>query len=144
MRNRVILRMDTIQICKVKGLNEKVREMPALLNFSYNTSVISRLAAAELGYLEVTSRLQELEELFHDRVKYFLTTKGIERGYIFKLKSISMAGIKRRRFPVTLLEEELNPHLPVDLILGLDFFKGYKIKIDTVKKVIDLVSLKKT
>jgi hypothetical protein len=140
LRSKVLLPYPSVYMCMVKGINDKVREVPALISISYSTSVISKISAAELGYLDATSRLQDLEELYHDRVKYFLTTKGIERAYILKLRLIRLCGITRRNFPVAILDEELNPHLPVDLILGLDFFKNRKISIDTVKKTISILS----
>jgi|GEM_PF-3532207 len=140
LKGKLLLPYPSVYMCTVKGINNKIREVPALISLSYSTSVINKITATELGYSEATSRLQDLEELYHDRVKYFLTSKGIERAYIFKLKLIKMGNITRRNFPVAILDEELNPHLPVDLILGFDYFKGKKIYADTVKKTIRILS----
>ncbi len=137
MRAKLIHDYPAICICRVKGVNNYVREIPTLINLSYCNSIMNRTTAAELGYADVTSRIQELEELYHDsKVKYFLTLKGIERAYIIKLKQVTMGKIIRRNFPVAVLEEELNPHLPVDMILGLDFFKNCNVVIDSGKKKI--------
>ncbi|MEM2238640.1 MAG: retropepsin-like aspartic protease [Candidatus Caldarchaeum sp.] len=145
MKAKLILDYPAIFICRLKGLNNHVREVPTLINLSYTNSIINKTTATELGYLETTARFQELEELYHDsKMKYFLTLKGIERAYILRLKQVTIGKITRRNFPVAVLEEELNPHLPVDMILGLDFFKNHRVLININQQKIKIMSSTKT
>jgi len=137
-----VLKFPSIYIVKLVGANGFVREVAATLSLSYPISIINRTTAAELGYTEVTGRFQELEELFHDtRFKYFLTIKGIERAYIIKLRQVTLGQILRRNLPVAVLEEEINPHLPIDIILGLNFLKNMQIQINLKEHRLKLTTL---
>lgn len=145
MKAKHLLNYPAMYSCRLTGLNNRVREVPALISLSYTNSIVNKITAAELGYSNATARFQELEELYHDtKMKYFLTLKGIERAYIIKLKQVTLGKITRRNFPVAVLEEELNPHLPIDMVLGLDFFKNHQVLINVNKQKIRIMSSART
>jgi predicted aspartyl protease len=116
--------------CRVKGLNDKIREFEAIIDFNYSYSLMLRQDATDLGYSEASYRHSGWHELRPDRAPLVLTSRGIERTILVDLKEVSVGNLAAKNVRAVVLEYDLPPMVPVDMILGQTFLKNFKLGLD--------------
>jgi predicted aspartyl protease len=59
-----------------------------------------------------------------------LTSRGIERTVLANLKEVVLGRLAARNVAAVVLEYDLPPMVPVDMILGQTFLKNFNIRLD--------------
>jgi predicted aspartyl protease len=124
--------------CRVKGSNDKIRELEAAIDFNYSYCLMLRQDAADLGYSEASYRHSGWHELRPDRAPLVLTARGIERTILINLKEVSVGKLAAKNVAAVVLEYDLPAMVPVDMILGQTFLKNFKLGLDPRSRTLSL------
>ncbi len=116
--------------CRVEGSNGKIREFEAMVDFNYSYCLMLRQDATDLGYSEASYRHSGWHELRPDLAPLVVTSRGIERTILICLKEVSVGNLAVKNVGAVVLEHDLPPMVPVDMILGQTFLKNFKLKVD--------------
>lgn len=121
---------------RVRGRNEKMRELPAILSLNSTFTIISKSAALDLGFPEASARVEDIAAMRPDLVKFAITIRGFEKGVEIRLPEIIIGDIRKSDYPVLVLEDDISVLLPIELIISLSFFSGCKLTLSPDEQII--------
>jgi hypothetical protein len=136
---RLKWREPMIVWCRLRGPKGAARELRALIDHNYHYCLILRQDAIDLGYPETSYRHGGWYEFRPDRAPLVVTFRGIERTILINLTEISVGKLRARNVPTVVLEYDVPPMAPVDVILGLTFLEKFRITIDPESGVMSLI-----
>jgi hypothetical protein len=116
--------------CRLKGPNGKRRELKALLNFNYSYCMLLRQDAIDIGYPETSYQHGGWRELRPDRAPIILTFRGVERTILINLKEVAVGRLVAKDVDAVVLEYDLPPMAPVEMVLGWTFLKNFNLNLD--------------
>ncbi len=116
---------------RIKGLNGRIRELNTILDFNWHYSYLMKMDALELGYSSASYRPQEYTSVKPHEVSTVMGMRGIELCTLIKLNEVSIGDVKATDVEAIVYHIETPTILPVDVILGQNFLKKFKVTIDS-------------
>ncbi len=115
---------------RIEGQNGRVRELSSVIDFNSPYCVVLFQDGIDLGYPEAANKAVSWGRIHPDRVPWFTTMRGIERGILVTLTKVSLGSLVSENVDAVVLEL---PHLPLhtfEMILGRTFLKNFKLTVD--------------
>ncbi len=116
--------------CRMKGPGGRVREVPAILEPSYESCIMLKNDAMQLGYSSVTFRPEDWADMNPSEVVNIISTKGVETGTLVKVKEIAIGSLKAQDVEAVVTKAEFPMIVPVGVFLGRSFLKHFKLEVD--------------
>jgi hypothetical protein len=116
--------------CRVGGINNKFRELSALLDFNHVYCLMLRQDASDLGYSDASYQHRSWSGFCPDRAPVVLRPHGLERTILITLKEVSIGSLVARHVDAVVTELEFAPTAIFDMILGWSFLRNFKLEVD--------------
>jgi hypothetical protein len=116
--------------CRLKGEGGRVREVPAVLEPSFDACIILRGDAVQLGYGSVTYRPEDWQDTNPTEVSYITSIKGVELGTWVKLKEVSIGELRVENVDAVVTKMEFPGMIYAAAFLGRSFLKHFKLEVD--------------
>jgi hypothetical protein len=116
--------------CRLMGPTGRVREVPAILEPSFDTCLVLRGDAVQLGYPSVTYRPEDWQDTSPTEVSMVISIKGVELGTFLKLKEVSIGSLKAENVEAVVTKAEFPGMIHAAAFLGRSFLKHFKLEVD--------------
>ena len=118
---------------RMEGTNGRVREVSAVLDFNSPYCVILAPDAIDLGYPEAANKAVDWQKIHPDRVPWFTSMRGIDRGVMVTLRKVSLGSLAAKNVDAVILELEHPRFITFEMVLGRTFLKNFKLTVDMKK-----------
>jgi hypothetical protein len=118
---------------RIEGQNGRVRELSAVLDFNAPYCVVLAPDAIDLGYSEAANKHVDFTKSHPDRVPWFTSMRGIDRGLVVTLRKVSLGSLTVNEVDAVILELEHPRFITFEMILGRTFLKNFKLTVDMKK-----------
>lgn len=126
---RLPLRYPMLISTRMEGRNRRVREVSAVLDFNAPYCVVLAPDAIDLGYPEAANKHTDEMRIHPERVPYFTTMRGIDRGIVVTLRRVSIGPLSVSEVDAVVLELQHPRFITFDMILGRTFLKDFKMSV---------------
>lgn len=116
--------------CRVKGPGNRIRELSSLLDINYAYCLMLRQDAVDLGYSHASYGHGTWGASFPDRAPLIVDMRSIEKTILVTLKEVSLGNLVAMGVDAVVLEFDLPPVIPFDMVLGWSFLKNFKLEVD--------------
>ena len=130
---RFPLRYPMLVSTRIKGKNGRVRELSAVVDFNAPYCVVLAPDAVDLGYPEAANLHTSEMRIHPERVPWFTSMRGIDRGILVTLREVSLGSLTARDVDAAVLELEHPRFITFDMILGRTFLKDFRVAFDMKK-----------
>jgi hypothetical protein len=118
---------------RIEGQNGRVRELSAVLDFNSPYCVVLGADAIDLGYPEAANKHPDEQRIHPERVPWFTSMRGIDRGIMVTLRRVTLGGLTASNVDAVVLELEHPRFVTFEMILGRTFLKNFKLTVDMKK-----------
>ena len=118
-------------IARVVGPRGVVRELSSILDFNSEYSAIFSRQALELGFNEGATTPRNWSIQHPDKVPILFDLRGIERGTMITLKTVSVGRLVAEDVDAVIFELDFPRMMPFDLVLGRTFLKHFRLTVDS-------------
>lgn len=124
--------------CRLTGPGGRVREVPAVLEPSFDACLVLRGDAMQLGYPSVTFRPEDWQSTNPTEVSYVISIKGVEVGTFITLKEVAIGPLKAENVAAVVTKAEFPGMIHAAAFLGRSFLKHFKLEVDSASNTFSL------
>ena len=115
---------------RLEGQNGRVRELSSVIDFNAPYCMVLFQDGIDLGYPEAANKPVNWGRIHPDRVPWFTTMRGIERGILVTLSKVSLGSLVAEKVDAVVLELAYPHFHTFEMILGCTFLKNFKLTVD--------------
>jgi len=124
--------------CRLVGPTGRVREVPAVLEPSFDHCIVLKGDAVQLGYPSVTYRQEDWQDVKPTEVSMVISIKGVELGTFINLKEVSIGALKAEDVSAVVTKAEFPGMITAAAFLGRSFLKHFKLEVDSASNTFTL------
>jgi len=124
--------------CRLTGPTGRVREVPAVLEPSFDACIVLKGDAVQLGYPSVTYRPEDWQDTSPTEVSMVTSIKGVELATFVTLKEVSIGSLKVENVKAAVTKAEFPGMIHAAAFLGRSFLDHFKLEVDPKAKTFTL------